>query len=113
MEARRARRGVELVQVIGLHPRRQHGAEQCFQRLGAVVDATQQHRLAKYRNRLSLDAADRGARLGGEFARVVGVQHQPHRLVGGERGGQASVIIDWIGGRHPRVDAQELDVRDR
>ena len=85
VEMRRAGCRVELVQVIGLHPCGEHGAEQAFQRLGTVIHTAQQDGLAGQGNAAFADVAQDVAHVRAEFAGVVDVQDDEERFVGLQR----------------------------
>ena len=76
---RGARREIAVVEIVGLHPVLDEGAHQGRQRLGIVVHALEQHRLADERDAGVGEPRERRAAGGGEFARMVGVERQPGR----------------------------------
>ena len=109
VEPRGPRRGIELVQVVRLHPRGQHGAEQRLQRRGAVVDAAQQHRLAEQRD---ARAPARGA---ARRARPAVNSRAWLACTTSQSGFSVAIAVGQrvghpvrIGHRHARVDAQHV-----
>ena len=62
------------MQVVGFDANFDERPHQCFERVGIVVDAAQQHCLADDRDTGIDDAGDGGARVVRQFARMVRVQ---------------------------------------
>jgi hypothetical protein len=111
---RGAGREVAVVEIVGLDPAFDQGAHQFAEHRRLVVDATQQHGLAQHGN-AGIDQARAGrARLRGQLARMVGVQHHVGRLARAlsERT-SAGVIASGLDHGNARVHADDLDVLDR
>ena len=76
-EAGGAGGGVEVVQIVGFHAGAEHGPEQGFQGVGAVIDAAEEDGLAEQGGAGGGEAAEGGVGFGGELAGVVGVYDDP------------------------------------
>ena len=102
------------MQVVRLDPVLDEGPHQGGQRVGVVVDAGEQHRLAHHRDPGIDEAGDRRARRVREFRRVVGVERHEHRALEAlERPDQRRVDPGRIDHGHAGVEPQNPDMRDR
>ena len=108
------RRQIGMMKIIGLDPRGDEAPHERGERFDIVVDAAQQHALAQHRNAGVDQLGAGGARLGGQFARMIGMERDIDRLprwpqnidkrVADERG---------LRDRHACVNAQDFDMLDR
>ena len=100
-----------MVQVIRFDAHRHEPAEQGFQHHGIVVDAAQQHSLRQNRY-AGAHEAGHGVFCGGcQFARMVGVDHDPDRLIRRQCRDQSRGNAAWVDDRNPSVKADNPEMR--
>ena len=75
----RSRGKVSLKEIVGLDARPHETSEQLLQGVGIVVDAAQKDGLVQDRYSRAQEASNPGAKLVGELAGMVGMDHRPHR----------------------------------
>ena len=107
-------REVAMMQVVGLDAVLDERAHQRAERIRIVIDAAQQHALAQHRDAGIDDPRAGRARLLGQLARMVGMQHHvgalARRLECTNECGRNPVRRHH---RHAAVHAHDLDVLDR
>src|SRR5580700_2162053 len=104
---------IGMVQVIGFDPHRDETAEQRLQHGSVIIDPAQQHALRQDWNPGTDEPPDSLTYLRGQFARMIGVDHDIDRLLCRERSNENWPNPSRLYDRHAGMKADGLNVRDR